>query len=142
MEAGGGGPETSVTARIRPSLLAMALIATACQTTSSEPEEPSSPEPEEHSSTALIESTTTSSTTPEPLPEVTTTTAAPQRLHPVRVGCSTALPAFPCSALIDGSLETDWQAPNGTGSIDRIQSMAPEVLARELDISATGESAG
>ena len=103
--AGGGGRETSVTARIVMPLLAVMLIATACQTTASEPENVST--------TAVIENTTIPSTTTMAPDEATVaSTAEPQPIHPVQVVCSTELAAFPCSALIDGSLESEWQAPN------------------------------
>ena len=54
-------------------------------------------------------------TTTTSLESVTTTTAAIlETLHPSAITCSSELPDFPCSNLIDGDPATEWQAPNGS----------------------------
>jgi hypothetical protein len=53
-------------------------------------------------------------TTTTSLESATTTTAAIlETLHPSGISCSSELPDFPCSNLIDGDPATEWQAPNG-----------------------------
>lgn len=43
-------------------------------------------------------------------PSTQTTVGAVAELQPLRVECSSDLPAFPCEALIDGNPETSWNA--------------------------------
>ncbi|MCH7584281.1 MAG: hypothetical protein IH941_03865 [Acidobacteria bacterium] len=92
-------------ARLMVPLLAVMLVASACQST----------ETSDGTTTTrpIGEATLPSTTTTAPDEVTVASTAEPQPITPVRVVCSTELAAFPCSALIDGSLESEWQAPNG-----------------------------
>ncbi len=94
-----------MTARLLMSLLAVMLVASTCQSTNTSDGTTTN--------RPIGEATLPSTTTMAPDEFTTASTAEPQPIHPVRVLCSTELAAFPCSALIDGSLESEWQAPNG-----------------------------
>jgi hypothetical protein len=70
-------------------------------------------------------------TTTTSLESVTTTTAAIlETLHPSAITCSSELPDFPCSNLIDGDPATEWQAPNGgIEAVITVEFAAPVTIA-------------
>jgi hypothetical protein len=52
----------------------------------------------------------TTTTTPT---DTTLVTGPVVRIDPIRVECTSELPAFPCAALVDGDPETSWNATDG-----------------------------
>lgn len=75
--------------------------------------------------TGVADDTTTTS-----LEATTTTAAILETLHPSSISCSSELPDFPCSNLIDGDPATEWQAPNGgIGAVITIEFAAPVTIS-------------
>ncbi len=69
--------------------------------------------------TTTTTSTTTTTTTSTTMATITTTgpttttTLPPARIFPTAVACSSELPSFPCSALVDADGTTRWNAADG-----------------------------
>ena len=103
--------------RLATTLIAMLLVASACQSTT---DFDTHAEPESLGNGDGSPPVTITGTTPEtPIPTTTVPSSEPPALpalnpkvQPTGVECSVELADFPCSALIDGSPETEWQAPN------------------------------
>lgn len=76
--------------------------------------------------TAATETTTTT--------EPTVVTSPVKQLEPIRIECTSELPAFPCTALIDGDSTTSWNATDGGIGVQITFLFSPPVQITEMMI--------